>query len=368
MLVGMRFFSTNGLTLTSILVALALSGIVAVFSTRMVTDQMALANTAVLLAKGDSVFRFFNGIISDSDVWEKTLEHSSNSSLKTYVKGHGTSVDSSSTRNTLTLIDHLNKVVIPSGGVKLKDTISTNVTGGWWDVKLSWIKMGHGSVDLIFELCLDKTNFQSAPENDGRKAIANSFGYLCPKKREARIRYSENSLKATNCGGKAVVAVNHHSHPNSRRVTCSTYNLINPTLSCGDRTFVHEVGSGIGVCASGRVGAQPITCYNGSFVQINRDGTLSCSSDRFLVKKSQSSCPHPYVVCGFNSSRGVQCCNSTGPTGAQGPRGIIGDRGPPGFNGRKGADGPKGYAQTIKGPVGFRGRRGPKGEPGQCAG
>ena len=101
----------------------------------------------------------------------------------------------SSNNNNTSLVDIAGNQLIPSGGGSLKDDMIGHTTGGWWKLGLYWQKKGRGSVDLVLELCLDKSTFQGATENIGRKNIADSYRYLCPQKRTFRIRYSENSVQ-----------------------------------------------------------------------------------------------------------------------------------------------------------------------------
>ena len=356
----------RGMTLTSIMVAVALSSIIAVFGTRMITDQLTLANTAVLIAKGDSVFRFFSGLVMDSDIWEKTLDN--DSGLKNYVKGHTTST-SSKTRTKM--VDINGKTLIPSTGATLKDAISSSVSGGWWKVDLFWEGKGKGTVDMILELCLSKTAFQNDPKNDGKKAIANSFAFLCEKnkKKTMRIRYSEQSLQARSCNGRAVVAIDRHSASTSRQVRCSSYRLVNTNQQCANGTFLNKIQSGSGECATGRTGVDPTTCRRGSFLQVLSNGTTRCSTAKLLVKRNEGRCPasggspEHDVVCGFESDMSVRCCKSKGEKGVQGQRlGAKGRTGPygPYWKGRIGAVG-------EKGPDGHRGPPGEKGENASCS-
>ena len=356
--------SNSGMTVTSMLVALALTSVTAVFGTRLVIDQLSLANSVIIMSKGESIFRFYSALVLDSDAWQATLN--GNTTLRDYVKKYD--VSSSSTKHALDLRDAMGNIMIPSGGMALKNEVVYNpaITGGWWEVELSWVKMGKGSVDLILELCLNKTNFQSAPENLGRKNIANAFGFLCSnKKRTTRIRYSENSvqLPATTCGaqGKAVMAISTHNAPNSRVVTCSTHELVNSNRRCGGRKLVFAISSGVGSCTVQRTGVHNVSCTGGRHVQVESSG-LRCSVNSFLVNRSGSKCGAGSVVCGFNSDMTVQCCSATGPEGAQGPRGVAsnfkGETGDRGNRGPKGEDGADAEPSTIVGPPGTSGLEG----------
>ena len=341
--------SNSGMTVTSMLVALALTSITAVFGTRLVIDQLSLANSVIIMSKGESIFRFYSALVLDSNAWQATLN--GNTTLRDYVKKYD--VSSSPTKHNLNLRDAIGNIMIPSGGMTLKNEVVYDpaITNGWWEIELSWVKMGKGSVDLILELCLNKATFQSAPENLGRKNIANAFGFLCSnKKRTTRIRYSENSvqLPATTCGaqGKAVMAISPHSAPNSRVVTCSTYELVNSNRWCtSSRNLVFAISSGVGSCTVQRTGVHNVSCTGGRHVQVESSG-LRCSVSSFLVKRSEARCYGNEVVCGFKSNMGVECCKAKGPRGAQGERGDP---------------------STDKGDDGDRGNRGPKGDPGTDA-
>ena len=367
--------TNSGMTLTSMLVALALTSVTAVFGTRLVIDQLSLANSVIIMSKGESIFRFYSALVLDSDAWQATLN--GDTDLKDYVKRHDVSPPAPNNKISLTLRDAIGNVMIPSSGMKLKDEIVYNSTpDGWWEVELSWVKMGRGSVDLILELCLNKATFQSAPENLGRQNIANAFGFLCPnKKRTTRIRYSENSvqLPTTTCGaqGKAVRAISTHSAPNSRFVTCSTYELVNSNQRCAGRKLVFAISSGVGSCTVNRTGVYDTgsPCQNGAHIQVESTG-IACSSNSFLVNLSGTRCYGDEVVCGFNSDMTVQCCKTKGPDGAQGERGApSNDKGPDGDQGDQGPKGDPGNdaeTSTIKGPKGERGPRGIAGVGTQC--
>ena len=359
--------TNSGMTLTSVIVALALTSVTAVFGTRLVIDQLSLANTAILMNKGESIFRFYSALMLDSDAWQATLD--GDVELRRYVKGHDTSTPFPNNKINVALRDVVGNVVIPEGGAKLKDATIGDISGGWWEVDFFWTKMGKGSVDLILELCLNQTTFRNASENVGRKNIANAFGFLCSnKKRTTRVRYSENSVQvpATSCGGrgKAIVSISLHSASSSRLVTCSDYKLVNPNLSCSGRTLVHSISSGVGSCTSGRTGINNKSCAAGSHVRISSTGA-TCSNSVF-VKKSQARCFGSDAVCGFDSSHGVQCCPTTGPRGPQGKRGKKGLDGPRGLIGDK-RKGPKGDKQRLPGDKGDQGDSGPKGDRGRCA-
>ena len=365
--------SSSGMTLTSIMVALAIPSVTAVFGTRIITDQFTVTNTIALMDKGEAIFRFYSSLVLDSDAWQETLNR--NTALKKYVKSHNISIDPSSTRNSVALYDSVGNVMLQSGRAKLKDEILGNVTGGWWEIEASWKKMGRGSVDLILELCLNKTTFKNDPKNDGKKNIANTFKFFCPnKKRITRVRYSENSVQvpATTCGGqgKAIIKISRHSASSSRVVTCSTYKLVNTALTCPNRTLVYAIRSGSGRCSLNRTGVFAQSCSGGRHIQVSTSG-VRCSSNSFLLNTSRTRCdvdrwgnPANGVVCGFDSQRRVQCCSSRGPRGAQGYRGLTGIQGIQGPQGYQGYRGYRGPTETrISTIVGPRGARGPKGEP-----
>ena len=362
--------NASGMTLTSVLVALALTSITAVFGTRLVLDQLSLANTAIIMSKGESIFRFYSALILDSDVWRATLN--GDNALSNYVKGHV--IASSTTMNDVALRDIGGNIVIPSGGMKIKDKIvagSSAESGGWWEIKLSWIKMGRGSVDLKLEFCLNKTAFRNAPENIGRTNIANAFRYLCSKnKRTTRIRYSENSVQTSpNCAaqGKAIKYISLHSGAPSRIITCSTPKLVNTNLgTCPNRSHVFAIKGGTRSCTSGstiRTGVHAESCSGGKHIQVTSSG-VTCSSNSFLVNINVTKCGIGKVVCGFNSDMTVQCCSAKGPDGVQGKRGKEGQEGPTGHIGPL----VKGPVGVIEGDPGPRGRQlnGPTGRNATC--
>ena len=372
----MNISSLQGLTLVSLLVATGLSGVVAVFGVKLITNQMSIANTAEVADKGEAIFRFYKSVLLDSEAWDQILDRNSN--IKTYVKGHDTS---SSVKTGASLRDAGGNELIPSAGAKLKDGVGTTDPNGWWEVGFFWEGKGRGSVDLILELCLNKTTFQSASENKGRTDIVNSFKHLCPTKRTTRIRYSENSVQSSLCQsqGKAIVSVSRFTDNQSRKITCSGQKLIKTNRFCGNQTFVGSVSGGFGHCASRRTGVRNMSpCRNGSFLQMLSNGNIRCSNDSslqhrnksFLINTQRASClsePYingaPQVVCGFTTDMRVLCCRSKGDRGAQGPRGIDGGPGQKGRTGLRGPQGFQGDPQRDIGPKGAKGATGDRGEP-----
>ena len=374
--VAPRVNRNDGLTLTSILVAVALMGVTAVFGTRLVVDQFTLANTIRIADQGESIFRFYRAIMMDGDAWSQTI--SRNTNLKTYVEQHG--AGTSTTEHSISLHSATGTQLIPSLGARFKDNITANDPAGWWKVDLSWQQMGRGSIDLILKVCLDYPAFVADLENDGRKNLASSYRFRCPtptctssttpkcQVKTTRLRYSENSVMAgSTCNDKAIIAIGHHGvsdYRQSRKVTCSTHKLIKTGTSCSNGDFIGRIETGHGHCQGGRTGVRAITCTNGRFVIIDSSGNVRCSSSR-LVHTSRTSCPGHQVVCGFDNHMRVQCCKSVGPRGVQGPRGDPGPRGQKGRTGPlvQGPQGPDQHATGNKGLTGFSGDEGP---PGSC--
>lgn len=62
-----------GLTLTSIMVAVALSGVLAVAAVRLAVNQMNSLQTVELIDKGDAIFKFYSNLLHDDKVWFCTL-------------------------------------------------------------------------------------------------------------------------------------------------------------------------------------------------------------------------------------------------------------------------------------------------------
>ena len=58
-----------GLTLTSLMIAMALSGVISVAGVRLVANQMKGMQILDLVDKGDAIYKFYSNLLHDDMVW-----------------------------------------------------------------------------------------------------------------------------------------------------------------------------------------------------------------------------------------------------------------------------------------------------------
>ena len=233
----------HGLTLTSLMVAVALSGVLAVAGTRLVVNQMNTLRIMELRDKGDSIFQFYSNLLHDNKVWWCTLydnvlegnatptnnpnhrlrlcvlkgENCDDSGTAMRLMGpdcrftkekHGYVFNLCTQGNISTRFDVHGKyrfrdrclqaigkksyvnsrvTLIPVGGKDLKDSAVQTVSGGWWNVKVTWEHKGNSAVDIILTQTFNKDRWRGA--SVGKR-------YLPELKRERvlKVRRSANQV------------------------------------------------------------------------------------------------------------------------------------------------------------------------------
>ena len=205
----------HGLTLTSLMVAVALSGVLAVAGTRLVVNQMNTLRVMELKDKGDSIFEFYSNLLHDDKAWwctlydnilkpNPTLINNPNRPLRVCVLmgeecTSGTAMrlmgpdcrfteekhryifnlcnqGTISTRFTphgeyrfrdrclpLDKKTYVNSSVtfVPVAGKDLKDSVTQDASGGWWNVKVTWEHKGNSAVDIIFTQKFDQDKWRN---------------------------------------------------------------------------------------------------------------------------------------------------------------------------------------------------------------
>ena len=269
----------RGLTLISLMVAVALSGVLAVAGTRLVVNQMTALRVMELRDKGDSIFKFYSNLLHDDKVWWCTLydgkpaNTTPNTALRNCaLKGScSTSEEMRLMGPNCTIKFKANgerdfstgnftvgtEFIPPGSGKFLKDSVTENVSNGWWNVKVTWEHRGSAAVDLVLTQDFIKANWQTAPA--GEKRYLPKLDYP----RELRVRRSTNYVPSNTDTGSAVTAINLHTA--SRTVNRHTSPLVDTTTSglgnCHDR-----VGRKGGVvksttdCSGNRVAVKPTNC------------------------------------------------------------------------------------------------------------
>ena len=370
----------QGMTLTSLLLAVALSGIIAVFGGRLIVNQMFMAATAELIDKGDAVMHFYLNALRDREVWRCTMFDTDNENFKKFVLGNRSSVAQVNLRGPNCdwhdWRSHPNLTDAP--GFKRGDDLlpkspaykyigdsiakKTTATNGWWKLKLE-VKSGggKGDVDLELKLCLQETVYTD--KHEGQAQVPRSYKYKCPPTTPPnppgeymirRVRYSENAIKKDNCSGKAIISVGDRTTP--RIINCSSASLIriNPTAeppyeldplrqrtdrqaikpsTCIGRDNLHNItdrhpvigtdGSGNLTCATNRVLLHSLGA--GTDGDNGASGGSLCGHET-VIGKDWWGRPVTYnldlVVCGINDNGTIRCCSRKGPKGPNGLRGC----------------------------------------------
>ena len=302
----------RGLTLTSIMVAVALSGVLAVAGVRLVVNQMNALRVMELIDKGDTIFKFYSNLLHDDQVWWCTLYHDIEGSATTHINKNMRecvfSVDSSKcksaeqnlelrgpdcefkepvvggkTKRRFKYEDHevggrdfyyqgagkaknftsSPTTFIPSGGKPLKDSVIKSASGGWWNVKLTWKDATSGggttghAVDLILTQTFDANKWMTVPT--GGKRYLPQLNYP----RQLRMRRSANYIDygSRDCGDYAVTAIALHTA--NRTVSCHDTPLVPTSGALGECPFLNPKGQVVmsnDACSGSRVSVTPTDC------------------------------------------------------------------------------------------------------------
>ena len=249
-----------GLTLTSIMVTVGLSGVLAVAGVRLVTNQMNTLRVMELVDKGDSIYKFYSNLLHDDKVWwctlydgkgSATVPPNPNKALRDCVFGRG-SCFSGSAGTAMKLMgpdcqfheptiagkvkhrfEYKNlggggldfttphgsqfesspTTLIEAGGKVLRDSVMRPSSGsGWWNVEVRWQEMGNNAVDLILTQEFYADTWRDAPAAGKRHLPKLNYP------REFRVRRSTNYLQGSGCGTTAVTEIGLHTA--NRDVIC----------------------------------------------------------------------------------------------------------------------------------------------------
>lgn len=351
-----------GLTLMSTMVAVALSGVIAVFTAKMITDQARVAKVSELIDKREAILKYYTTMLKDESTWKCTLYSSSNGGLRNHLMGAGgspTSVvlkrptcDFAHTQDGQYVISNenpSNEDIIPAAGLELGESITDGDPGnGWWKLTLEGTGAGIEAVDLILKICLDKDKYAAAYPS----GMPQELQYMChltpPDKshKEVRIRYSENSVNRgvnTECevDDKAVVDIALHTETTRREVTCSSSKIVktNSSDNPGDCLpgFVKIDGDGNITCTldprggspDGKVGVKPRDCGDEAMQKITEDTTgenIKCGWPLMLKPSGDRRCSSSSQIVtdlskGVRTSPGsIYCATNSG----SGSRGCVG--------------------------------------------
>ncbi len=312
----------DGLTLTSLMVAVGLSGVLALAAMRLVVNQMNALRVMELKDKGDAIYKFYSNLLHDDKVWWCTLYDriddtitGSNYDMRQCIFGEdrtkcftapgGTALrlvgpdcefkellvsgrikhrfhsDGGYDFGKVTIggvekknFESSSVTFIPEGGKTLKDSVVTADSSGWWDVELKWREMGSGAIDLIFTQKLDQDKWQNATSPKRYlPELKDSEG----TGRVLRVRRSTNYVPTDGCA--AVVSIGLHTA--GRRVSCSGDKPVNTAPpsrvhACSVKSprgqVVRSTAPGVnpanprGDCTRSRVSVTPTDCSGSSSV------------------------------------------------------------------------------------------------------
>lgn len=348
----------SGMTLTSLLLAVALSGIIAVFGGRLIVNQMYMSATAELIDKGNTIMQFYLNILRDREVWRCTMFDTDNTAFKNYVLGNGGAVSGVNLRGPNCdwhdWRSHPNLTDAP--GFKRGDDLLPDITSspnnykyigdsiteknvssddGWWKLGLI-VKSGggKGDVDLELILCLEETVYTD--KHKKRAQVPRGYKYKCSEPETdhmiRRVRYSENAIRNT-CSRRAVTEVGDRTGVGVISVDC----LSSPVLLqfFVDSVDEHKLAPDGLNRTSDRQAIEPIPIPSNRhpIVGINTNGKLTIGTDRALVRslaarnmlcgKDNSGTGMEKVLCGFTNMGEKICCTPKGP---KGPKGLKGCR------------------------------------------
>ena len=308
-----------GLTLTSIMVAVGLSGILAVAGVRLVVNQMNALRVMELIDKGDAIYKFYSNLLHDDKVWWCTLYDeieevpplpNPNIALRNCIFGKGGCFSGSAgtamklmgpdcqfhepvvgppgSRIVKHRFKHNNRRVgaydftkeyldagmlrkqfessnvtfIPVGGKTLRDSVMRPPSGsGWWHVELRWTEVGNNAVDLIFTQKFDAGTWRDAPAAGKRHLPELNYP------REFRVRRSTNYLQDPGCGAAAVTNIALHTA--NRQLDCHPSPLVRTVgslSSCPINGPLGQVVESTSSCSGNRVSVTPTDCSSCSSV------------------------------------------------------------------------------------------------------
>lgn len=284
----------RGLTLISIMVAVGLSGVLAVAAVRLMVNQMNALQVMELVDKGDAIYKFYSNLMHDDKVWWCTLfdkveelpgSHP-NRDMRNCLFGAGGcgsggiflkgpdcefnepdvggvimhrfktsgAYDFTKEYGTDRQYQSSNVTFIPDVGKDLKESVMQRSSGGWWNVKVEWEHVNNNAVDLVFTQSFDADKWRNAP-SAGKRYLP-ELNYP----RELRVRRSTNFLSGTGCGARAVVNIGLHTH--GRNVDCGE-RLVRTTgslSSCPSGDPLGQVVNSATACSGDRVSVTPNNC------------------------------------------------------------------------------------------------------------
>ena len=362
----------KGMTLTSVLVAVALTSALAAATAKLISNQTKLNKIMTLTDQRDMITRFYSALMHNRVVWLCTLYDTSNSALLDDISGTTTPSNRSVELRTPDCkfkeaanaggkgikIEELRELTATHGSgdhyrssgkffstaadnsVLLGQSLTEPETGGWWKVSLTTAGISKGSVDLTLTVEFDLTKYKAAHAEFDPPDFRETTTYKV-RKGDPNVENMEED-----CTNSAVVSIDD-LNSGVRGVTCSSdlgvYLVDVPTVLQEKKgNFLHTLADG----TDARVGTAPGT--------ENRVGLEIEYVFPHAIENITSS--GDYVETVVNSKPGVlafsagNVCSNNSPvlwkidkdgffTNHKGPRGVQGLPGPPGYWGPKGEKG-----------------------------
>ena len=342
----------SGLTLTSLLTAVALTGVLAVSASKLVVNQSKMAKVLYLIDQREAIARFYSEMMNNELAWKCTLYDTHNSSLLTQVISTTAASFSGAVELHTPDCAFEEKTVgnqryaefdvltspygiggayrssgsfFPTNPIYLADSLTEEDADGWWEVSLTGSGIAKGSVDLMLKMKFLKNKYMSAHGNFNPPDIKEDLEY--------RVRHSREAIAGgdADCGSSAVVAIGDLVGASVKDVSCSTHNLIN--VAGGGATDQGNVVLGFSSSAIVRTedgvnhrsailrydtGLYPYSQKGISFI---RNGGIPSppTENRTLVRVG--SCSQFNAVVSTDLGGGFSCANNAGPKGGTGPKG-----------------------------------------------
>lgn len=327
------------------MVAVALSGVLAVVGVRMTGTQMNTLRVMELREKGDSIFRFYSNLLHDDKAWwctlfdydDRTITPSTaktvstaNKAMRDCVLGQVTTCASSGTLRLMGPDCQIKftrsgardfsagnftggTIFIPALGKSLKESALEEESGGWWNVKVKWEDKGKSAVDLILTQDFTESRWQSAPSTGKRYTPELDYP------RTLRVRRSANYVPSDSDTHKAITAIARHTA--ARSITRHTSPLVDTTVTglgnCHEGDPKGQVVMSTTACSGNRVAVTPTDCHRWPdyYSVIDRIGTGSgvTTADNVKCALDGRGKLVQYRTCG-RRSHPDSCTVSGGPT------------------------------------------------------
>ena len=313
---GVVMKDTQGLTLISMLVAIGLTGVVAVTSVTLINNQMTAKKVLEIIDKRSAIVNFYSNIMRDGDVWKCTLNHKTggsftNADLRNYVINLNTFVGSGGV--TIVAPDCAT-VLVAATGKMLGDSITAEDANGWWTIAITWQGMGKGGVDISLEVSLDKDRFDAQHSFKLKQLIKNQT---------IKVHHSENTTQGNSCEGsdyeEAVTGINLHTAADNRKINCSgnRYRIVQLATKSGcspPHLISNITPKGEIICSAG-VAVTPFPSSNNAALRgLGASGNFFRDATRVLIEDIDCSSGAVEV-----SSGGLSCDNNPqGPPGEPG--------------------------------------------------